>query len=247
MKFRNHLLFLILALFFVSCVSVPDTINEKYLQDMTEEEAAKIDNLTTNIIAKRKEKKETEEIFNKAETEYNNQTAQLGILEKELEVLIEKEELYKAQGNMPKLSETTQKRKEKEKEISEQKIIVKYLEADKDYKEAVFNTKTAELGVLVSELELEKAKIAKRNKTEMDKEEGKPEAEEDKGGFFSFFKSKPKDEIDLEKYTKYYEDQKSFLKSSLEKQEKAESALNEIKPQYDKIIENREEGDSNEK
>lgn len=238
MKFLKIFTFTITVLLFFGCVSVPDTINEKYLQDTTSEEDANINSLTSEIITKRKEKNEAEETYKISEKTFNSEKSKLSIYEKELEVLEDKVELYNVNKDMVKLSEVSSEKEIKEKQIKDQEIILKYSEADMDYKSSDFEVKTAELGVLVSQLEYEKAKIAKRNKEKID-QKNKPKTQnapkEKKNFFQKFFSKEDKDEIQIEKYQKYYEDQKSFLKSALKKRSAAEEKLNAIKPDYEKL------------
>ena len=239
---RKVLFIAVIILVITGCVSRPQPLEDKYLVDMTQEEKDKLSSLEDALIAKRQEKVEKQEEYEAVESDGIEEDKKLAELEKQLIDLKDKARYLKAEKNEEGVSENQTLQNEKKAEIDKQKKVVDYFKTRKDYHKSNVDVKDAELAVILSELNYEKSKIAKRNRDkEIEEELAKnPPQENDenkkKSILDKFKKDKGPQSIDVEKYRKYYEQEKDRLFKTEEKNKKAKFDYDEATEQYNKLI-----------
>ncbi len=215
---KNYSIIITLLIFFTGCfASLPPKVNEVYLNDKNEKDAAKLETIEKEII----------EITNAKESlvkslKINQQNIRIAQKERNRlaaveELLKEKQKLFILQENAGGQQETKQKITETKKENAATNRKIEYLKAKEDNLEKNINVKEAELATKVAEQYLLQAKIARANQEKM-----LSDADD---------KKEKKDLIKIEDYQKYYDDQKSSLEGSQKKLVESDKRLEQAEKQ----------------
>ncbi len=222
----KKLLFTIILLTLITgCATIPGPVAEQYLADKTENDAERLEQIETKIIAKNREKLT-------AEQNQRENTPDIERTEEELDLLLRENKLLKDQLELYTKSKDARNMETKREELSENNLkiekhmnLLKYQESQKNLLEAEAELKNAQLSVLVAQLNYEKAEIAKAYR-----EKNEPAVETEKKGlkgfFSSLFKKDPEDRFGYKKYSVHLEKMKK-------EQEKAMKKYNEAKAAYD--------------
>lgn len=227
----KKLLFTIITLaFFTGCATLPGAIEEEYLVDKTDKDKTLIENLETKIIAKNREKQSAEQTSKEYNPDIENTKEELDLLSRENRLLKDQLELYTKSKDARNIEIKKEQLVENNLKIEKQKNLLNYQEAQKKFLDTSADLKSAELAVLVAQLDYEKSKIANayREKTE-------PAQESEKKGFFSsLFQGDPNDRFGYKKYATHLEKMNKNNETALEKYNKAKSAYEDAKTNIDK-------------
>ncbi len=194
--------------------TLPPKINDVYLSDKSEKQAAQLESIEKEIIAITNDKEKLN-----TSLKINRQT--ITIEQKEQKRLEAVEELLKEKQKLNIIKEDSTAKKKTKMELGETISAqaatagrITYLKAKEDNLEKQIEVKDAELAVKVAEQYLLKAKIGRANQEKMLSGTG---SEKDTKG--------EKDLIDLSKYQKYYDSQKNNLEGSRKKLAESEKEL----------------------
>lgn len=226
----KKLLFTIIALtFFAGCATLPGPVEEQYLVDKTDKDAALIENIETKIIAKNKEKQSAEQNRKENTPDIENTREELNLLSRENKLLKDQLELYTKSRDARNIEIKKEQLAENNLKIEKQKKLLKFQEAQKIFFDASADLKTAELAVLVAQLDFEKSQIANAYR-----EKKEPAEETEKKGFFaSLFQKDPEDRFGYKKYSTHLEKMNKDHETSLEKYNKAKNAYEAAKKNLD--------------
>lgn len=218
-------------LFLVSCSSMPERIDDKYLVQKTAEDNEKLGKIEKDIIEKNRIKKTSEEALDARLKAPEFTEKEIALLEKENSILTEQVNLYTKYKDARNLEIKKQRLAENESEIRRKKTLNEFQVADMKLAEADLEVKKADLAVSVAELEFEKSKIAAeyRNKTETTDTGGN-------GGFFARLFSRnndPNDKYGYKVYGEFLEQKKQELKQAKENYSEAEKKYNDAKNKID--------------
>ncbi len=193
-----------LSIIFAGCVTMPDPVDDMFLKEKTQEEAVKLENIESDIIAKNKNRdmveKDSEIAAKKAELSRKE------VVQKEasIDVLLEKEKLF-ASTKDSRLPEVQKEREKESLKLNQLKAKRDYDIAKSNEANALLEVKKYELAVKVAELSYEKAQIAKAYQMKRQKEYAKKM-------------------VDVEDYKKFLDNQKIKLEDAQKDYEKASKA-----------------------
>ncbi len=214
---RTYASLLLALVFMAGCLSMPDPVKDEFLVEQTAAQKQKLDSLAQEIIAKRKEKEKVDEALKITVQKVVIAKKEIPVLEKENETLVEKQKLYTIENNDAMVKKTNDDIAANQTALARQKAYLKYLQALEDDQEAQIELRHAELAVYVSEMEFEKAKIARVYQEKEFGETDTPETAKDGKA--------EKHLIDVATYENYHVKQKSILASKTEKQKKTAEEL----------------------
>lgn len=200
---KHQIFFLITVLFISGCVTLPKPVDDVYLTEMTEEEAAKLDKIGQDIIVRKQNKDKIEKEIEILKQRIEVTGKEISELEAANELFLEKEKLYSMTDENDKLVELQKEKSKNKIKVNELKANLKYLNAKNNEKNSFLDIEKSELAVKVAELDYEKALIAKTYQLKRAEE-----FEED-------------DIIDDAEYKKFLDDQKVNLDENRKKYEKA--------------------------
>jgi|GEM_PF-349732 len=212
---------LIITLFFIpGCVSMPKPIDDAYLVDKTPEQKASLEKLEESIIAKKKEKDKAEKELAIAEQKVVVHQKRIASLNKDRELLLQEEKLYKLDNNQEKLAEIGNKLKENAAQMNRENLQLQYSTAFRDSAAAILDVKKAEFSVLIAQLNYDKAKIADAYLARKKKEQPVEKDEKEKG-FLDEMKDKLKksdeESVNVKEYAAYLNKQQDILKEKEQK------------------------------
>ncbi len=227
-----------ILLFCVSCVTRPQVIDKKYMVNMTDKEKETIDALEVKAVDKNQENTAAKKEYEAVIKEGDGEDKKLSDLEDELFKLKDEERLYKAQKDTEKLDATVQNMKQKEMEIENQKKVTQFYNTKKEMYLSNWTVKQAELSVVISELDFEKSKVAKRNRDkeiEKEKENQAANPAPEKESFFDKFKKTESQSYDVNKYEKYYIEQQDKLRKTVLDNDKRKADFEKAKNDFDAL------------
>jgi len=178
-------------------------VDDVYLTEMTEEEAAKLDKIGQDIIVRKQNKDKIEKEIEILKQRIEVTGKEISELEAANELFLEKEKLYSMTDENDKLVELQKEKSKNKIKVNELKTNLKYLNAKNNEKNSFLDIEKSELAVKVAELDYEKALIAKTYQLKRAEE-----FEED-------------DIIVDAEYKKFLDDQKVNLDENRKKYEKA--------------------------
>lgn len=226
----KKLLFIIFALTFITgCTTLPGPVEEQYLIDKTDKDAALIEKVEAKIIAKNKEKQSAEQNRKENTPDIENTREELNLLSRENKLLKDQVELYTKSRDARNIEIKNEQLSENNFKVEKQKKLLKYQEAQKTFFDASADLKNSELAVLLAQLDFEKSEIATAYR---EKKEPAPEAEK-KGFFKSLFQGDQDDRFEYKKYRTHLDKMNKDHETSLEKYNKAKTAYEAAKINLD--------------
>jgi hypothetical protein len=145
----------------ISCASFQDPVDESLLGEINQQEKNTISSIQKSIISKKSEKDASEKNLEISEQAILVSNARLSLINAQREYYLKKEKQYLLLGDSIKMNETHQPIKHTD-DLSLQELAnANYCTAKRNVDLAAFKVKEADLSVLVSQLDFEKAKIAR--------------------------------------------------------------------------------------
>jgi hypothetical protein len=207
--------------FIAGCATMPDPVKDEYLVNQTAAQKQKLNDLAQNIISKRKEKEKLDDELKITSQKLVIVEKNIPVLEREHDMLLEKQKLYTLENNEDMVSKTNEEISRNRTLVSQQKARQKYLKALENNQKALIDLRLAELAVLVADMEYEKSVIAR---VYQEKELGltdKPQT--DKDG-----KEQPA-LINITTYQDYLAKQRRLLASKTARQQKTAELLDKAR------------------
>lgn len=228
---KKFILFCISYLIILTgCSSIPGPVEESYLLDKTPAESEKINTLEQKIIEKNKERQTVEKRLKEISPLAPQTEEELKLLKKENAALKEMVNFYSQNKDAVNLEKKNKELKENEELIEQKTNLFNYQKAETEMTQANLDLKSAELNLLVAELNYEKSKIAARNR----EKQGDP-GNQGGGNFFTnlFSKPDPDDKYGYKKYENYYKKQQEELTKAEKKFKESEKKFLEAKAAFD--------------
>lgn len=197
----------LIALLFVGCATFQDPVDEAYLTEMTQEEKAALNKIAGDIIAKKAEKDVAEAQVAVSDQGIDVSKSQLIVIDAQRDLAVKKEKFYQLSKESAKQSAEMGNIKSSDTQKTQESAHLDYCKAKRDVDQCTFKIKEAELGVLVAQMDLEKAKIARKFQEKRKKEDDSTEL------------------IEVKKYEDYYKKQKDILASAQNDLRKANDSL----------------------
>ncbi len=222
---KKYLLAIIAFAFITGCTTLPGPVQEQYLADKTESDAARLEQIESKIITKNREKQAAEENRKENTPDIENTKEVLNLITRENKLFKDQLELYTKSKDARNIELKRQQLEENEEKLERQRRLLKYEESQKSLYDSEAELRNRELAVLVAKLNFEKSKIAEayREKTE-------PADEDEKKGFFSsLFKRDKDDRFGYKKYRTHLEKMKKEEEKSLQKYNEAKAAYDASK------------------
>jgi len=219
---KKLLLAIIAFTFITGCATLPGPVEEQYLADKTESDAARLEQIETEIIAKNREKQAADQNRKDNTPDIENTKEVLNLITRENKLFKDQLELYTKSKDARNMEIKREQLAENEEKLERQRRLLKYQESQKNLYDTEAELRNSELAVLVAKLNFEKSKIAEayREKTE-------PVDEDEKKSFFSsLFKRDKDDRFGYKKYRTHLEKMKRENEKSLKK-------YNDAKASYD--------------
>ncbi len=220
---RLFVLAVFLGATMTGCVSLPAPVDDALLAEKTAEESSRLAAVEKSIIEKHKSKNDARMAMEESVRLHSVDAGRLGILKNELDLLKKKEKQYTLEKDDAKKSETAKSIGEKSAEITRQNARVAYQKAFMDEQTARYEVAEAELSALVAERGYERSRIARAYQDRKVEKEGIPK----KKVFFGLISKDGR--VDVDRYKKYVESQKSQLNKKTQKQKIATERLEEAK------------------
>ena len=219
---KKYLLAIIAFAFITGCTTLPGPVQEQYLADKTESDAARLEQIETEIIAKNREKQAAEQNRKENTPDIENTKEVLNLITRENKLFKDQLELFTKSKDARNMEVKREQLEENEEKLERQRRLLKYEESQKNLYDSEAELRNRALAVLVAKLNFEKSKIAEayREKTE-------PVDEDEKKGFFSSLLNRDKD--DRFGYKKY----RTHLEKMKKEEEKSLKKYNEAKAAYD--------------
>lgn len=217
-------LYLTAIILFTGCVSIPDSVDEKYLVDKTSSQNDTLSRIEKDIIEKNRAVKTAQDVLDVKRKVPEFTGKELELLDKENRILQDQVDLYTKYMDARNLEIRKTRLVENESYTRKKKTLNDLQNADIDLAAADLEVKQADLGVSVAELEYEKSKIAASYR---DKTETAEPAE--KKGVFSKITGGSKDADDKYGYGVYSE----FLDKKKQELQKAKSKYAEALKKYE--------------
>lgn len=219
---KKYLLAIIALAFITGCTTLPGPVEEQYLADKTESDAARLEQIEKQIISKNREKQVAELNRKENTPDIENTKEILNLITRENKLFKDQLELYTRSKDARNMEIKKEQLAENEEKLERQRRLLKYQESQKTLYDTEAELRNSELAVLVAKLNFEKSKIAEayREKTE-------PADEDEKKGFFSSIFKRDKD--DRFGYKKY----RTHLDKMMKDEEKSLKKYNEAKVSYD--------------
>jgi len=222
----RKLIFAIMALTFITgCTTLPGPVDERYLAEKTDNDAARLEMIEKEIISKNREKQAAEQNRKENTPDIENTKKVLSLITGENRLLKDQLELYTRSKDARNMEIKKEQLAENEEKLERQKKLLKYEESQKNLYDTEAELRNAELAVLVAKLNFEKSKIAEayREKTE-------PVDENEEKGFFSkIFKRDSSDRFGYKKYRTHLDKMKKNEGKSLKRYNKAKAAYDASK------------------
>lgn len=222
----RKLIFAIIAFTFITgCTTLPGPVDEQYLAEKTDSDAARLEQIEKEIIVKNREKQASEQNLRENTPDIENTREALNLITRENKLLKDQLELYTRSKDAKNMEIKKEQLAENEGKLERQRRLLKYQESQKNLYDTEAELRNAELAVLVAKLNFEKSKIAEayREKTE-------PVDENEKKGFFSkIFKRDSNDRFGYKKYKTHLDKMKKDEEKSLKKYNEAKAAYDASK------------------
>jgi hypothetical protein len=143
------------------CASLQDPVDDALLGEMTQPEKENISAIKNSIIAKKNEKDASEKTVEISEQAILVSKARMSLLTAQKDYYIKREKFYLLSNDSAKLQEARTMTKRTEGLGLQESTNTEYCIAKRDADLAAFKVKEGEMSVLVSQLDFEKAKIAR--------------------------------------------------------------------------------------
>ncbi|HNX59488.1 MAG TPA: hypothetical protein PKK43_10345 [Spirochaetota bacterium] len=197
----------LITLLFAGCATFQDPVDEAYLTEMTQEEKAALNKIAGDIIAKKAEKDAAEAQVSISDQSIEVSKSQLSVIDAQRDLAVRKEKFYQLSKDSAKQSAEMGNIKSSDTQKVQENAHLDYCKAKRDVDQCTFKVKEAELGVLVAQMDLEKARIARKFQEKRKKEDDST------------------DLIEVKKYDDYYKKQKDDLISAQNDLKKANDSL----------------------
>jgi hypothetical protein len=155
-----HVVFLSF-LFAAGCATFQEPVDEAMLNEMNQQEKNRIEEINKQIIAKKADKDAAEKNVAISEQKVIVNTARLALIEAQKTYLLKREKLFVLSDNKTRLTDTRKAIDDNDRLQIQELENQNYCNTKKDADIAAFKVKESELSVVVSQLDYEKAKIAR--------------------------------------------------------------------------------------
>lgn len=223
---KKIILLFAVTLFISGCAGIPSPVEDRFLIDTNEKEAALIRDIEQKIITKNREKQAVENKLKEISPAPGITEDELKLMEKENTLLKDQIDFYTKTKDAVTLESKKNQLKTNEADIAKKRAQYNSQKAEKEMTEAELEVKSNELAVAIAQLNYEKAKIASAYR---DKNEESPD--NDSGNFITkLFKNKdPEDKYGYKKYDEYYKNQQDELAKSEKKFLEAEKKFQDAR------------------
>ncbi|HEY1406501.1 MAG TPA: hypothetical protein VF857_07840 [Spirochaetota bacterium] len=194
------------TMFVIGCATFQEPVDDSLLKEMTQQQKDLLAKIGSDIIAKKAEKDGAETQVAISEQGIEVSKSQLAFIDAQRDLSVKKEKLYRLSNDSAQQTTAMNGIKACDTQKIQETAHLDYIGAKRDVDKAVFSVKEAELGVLVAQLDFEKAKIAREN------QEKRKKSDDDSM-------------IDVKKYEEYYNKQKENLAQAQQDLKKANDAL----------------------
>ncbi|MFH0976858.1 MAG: hypothetical protein V1874_13825 [Spirochaetota bacterium] len=150
---------LILVMF--GCASFQEPVDDSLLNEMTQPEKDNISAVKNIIIVKKNEKDSAGKVVEISEQSILVSNSRMSVINVQKDYYLKKEKLYLLSGDAAKLQEARRMIKVTDEQAVKESANKDYCISKRDADLAGFKMKEAELSVVVSQLDFEKAKIAR--------------------------------------------------------------------------------------
>jgi hypothetical protein len=154
-------IFVLMSLVMFGCASLQEPVDEALLGEMTQPEKVKISSIKDSIIVKKNEKDVSEKTVEVSEQGILVSKSRAQLLVSQKDYYIKREKYYLLSNDAAKLQEARTMTKRTEDLSRQESANTEYCTAKRDFDLAAFKVKEGEMSVLVSQLDFEKAKIAR--------------------------------------------------------------------------------------
>lgn len=146
---------------FFGCASFQEPVDDSLLNEMTQPEKGKISAIKNSIIAKKNDKDAFEKVVEISEQAILVSNSRLSLISAQKDYYLKREKLYLLSGDSEKLQEMRRMIKVSDEQTIKESANKDYCIKKRDADLAAFKVKEAELSVVVSQFDFEKAKIAR--------------------------------------------------------------------------------------
>lgn len=226
-------LYLAAVIMLTGCVSMPDSVDEKYLVEKTASQNETLGAIEKQIIEKNRSVKTAGEILDVKRKAPEFTDKELELLDKENRILQEQVDLYTKYMDARSLESRKSRLSENELYTKKKRTLNDLQKAEIELASADLEVKQADLAVSVAELEYEKSKIAAayRDKTET----AEPAEKKD---FFARISDKDKksdDKYGYNVYSEFLEKKKTELQKARDKYAEALKKYEEAKTRNESL------------
>ena len=155
------IVFLLFPILLLNCASFQKPVDDSFLTEMTQQEKDSINALNNSIIIKKNEQDTSEKTLVVSDQAILVSDSRISMLNAQKDNNQKNEKLYVLSGDTIKQQETSSLTKKIDIQIAQETANQNYCVAKRNANLALFKVKEAELSVLVSQLDFEKAKIAR--------------------------------------------------------------------------------------
>lgn len=157
----KNIFIMLLPLAMYGCASFQEPVDDQYLSEMTKSEQDTIAALKTSIIDNKTEKDRSAKQVEISEEWIHVSNARLAFLSAQKDWQLRRDKLFLLSADTAKQQATHQMITQTDNLIRQETVNGKYCVAKRDADSSALRVKEAELSVLVSQLDFEKAKIAR--------------------------------------------------------------------------------------
>ena len=157
----KSIVFLLFPILLLGCATFQKPVDDSLLTEMTQQEKDSINALNSSIIVKKNEQDTSEKTLVVSDQAILVSDSRISMLNAQKDNNQKNEKLYVLSGDTVKQQETSNLTKKIDVQIAQETANQKYCVAKRNANLALFKVKEAELSVLVSQLDFEKAKIAR--------------------------------------------------------------------------------------
>jgi hypothetical protein len=154
-------IFTMLSLVMFGCASLQEPVDDALLGEMTQPEKENIASIKNSIITKKNEKDISEKTVEVSEQAILVSTSRSSLLAAQKDYYIKREKFYLLSNDTAKLQDARTMIKRSDDLSVQESANAAYCRAKRDADLAAFKVKEGEMSVLVSQLDFEKAKIAR--------------------------------------------------------------------------------------